>query len=103
MKSKIIGTSIVALVMISACLLMTSPVLAGDPPNTNDPPVTPILTPYQQYEALQHGQTGSSATVTTTDKMSITDYATSLMIGVTPENAFAEQMREEALQLLNSK
>ena len=96
---KIVSIAIVILAAASICLLMASPVLAGDTEDGDDQSVQPTLDPEQQYEALQHGQSGSADPVMANPIcMTCEEYVASLMAGVVPEAEFAEQMQQLALQ-----
>ena len=96
---KIVSIATVILAVISISLLMASPVLAGDSENGDEQSVQPTLDPEQQYEALQHGQSGSPNPIVADEIcMTCEEYAASLVAGVVPEEEFAEQMQQLALQ-----
>lgn len=93
MKNRILNLVLGIITVICLCLAMVSPVMA-DELNTQPPHTT--MTPEEQYQAFQHGQTGSSAPVTTLNNKELKGYMESLAVGIVPSDEYALKVQQEA-------
>ena len=102
MKRKLLVRCLVTTVLIHLFLVLTSPVYADDPAAT---PSNATVTPEEQWEAFQHGQSGNAAPVTLGMNTIPDDYMISLQMGIVPSDEYACQIckiaKQELVQLQN--